>query len=87
MLQDALRLMAEGGVRSLAELAERLEVSQDLALQMLEDLKRGGYLKADLMGCTGACEGCPAAHTCSLTAQARLWTVTPKGLALLRVRP
>jgi len=83
MLEEALGLVVRGEVGSLAELAERLDVSQPLATQMLEDLRRAGYLKLDLMGCTGACEGCSLAPTCSLTAQARLWTVTPMGLAVL----
>jgi Mn-dependent DtxR family transcriptional regulator len=83
MLEDALRLVAEGRVGNLDELAARLEVSRDLAVQMLADLVQAGYLKVERMGCTAACEGCPLAEECALGPGVRLWTVTPKGQAWL----
>lgn len=83
MLVETLRLVAEGRAANLDELAARLEVSRDLAAQMLADLARAGYLRVERMGCTAACEGCPAATECALGPGLRLWTVTPKGQAWL----
>lgn len=83
MLTEALRLVAEGHVGSLDDLAARLEVSRDLAAQMLSDLVRAGYLKVERMGCTAACEGCPQAAECATGLGVRLWTVTSKGQAWL----
>lgn len=83
MLEDLLRLVAEGRVANLDELATHLEVSRDLAAQMLADLAQAGYLKVERMGCTAGCEGCPVAAECALGPGLRLWTVTPKGQAWL----
>ncbi|MGC8839659.1 MAG: FeoC-like transcriptional regulator [Anaerolineae bacterium] len=83
MLEDALRLVAEGRAANLDELAARLAVSRELAAQMLSDLVRAGYLKVERVGCTAACEGCPLAAECALGPGVRLWTVTPKGQAWL----
>ncbi|MBC7224755.1 MAG: hypothetical protein H5T59_10865 [Anaerolineae bacterium] len=88
MLEEALRLVAEGQVGSLDELAAHLEISRDLAAQMLADLVRAGYLSLNQAGCVspGRCEGCPQAAACALGSAVRLWTVTPKGLAWLARR-
>lgn len=83
MLLETLRLIAGGEIADLTDLADRLEVSPGLAVQMLEDLRQRGYLRLDQPGCTGGCEGCPLAATCSFQARPRLWTVTSKGSALL----
>ena len=39
-----LRLLGEGGIRSTAELARRLDISEGLVGLMMEDLTRRGYL-------------------------------------------
>jgi hypothetical protein len=84
MLEDVLRLIARGEVAHLGELADQLGVSQELGGQMVEDLGRLGYLRLDMVGCSGACQGCSQATGCSVSTKPRLWTVTPKGQALLR---
>lgn len=86
MLEEALRLVAEGRAANLDELADRLGASRDLVAQVLLDLVRAGYLKVERMGCTAACEGCPMATECALGPGLRLWTVTPKGQAWLKRR-
>jgi Mn-dependent DtxR family transcriptional regulator len=83
MLEDVLRLIARGEVAHLGELADQLGVSQDLGAQMVEDLGRLGYLRLDRIGCTETCQGCSLATGCSVSTKPRLWTVTPKGQALL----
>lgn len=55
-----LRILGEGGIRSIAELARRLEVSEALVGMIAEDLARRGYLAVLGDGC-GACSGCGSA--------------------------
>ncbi|NLE75212.1 MAG: hypothetical protein GX605_00490 [Chloroflexi bacterium] len=83
MLHEALRLMAESRVGSLRDLAEHLEVSEDLAEMILSQLQRLGYVRTDRLGCSGGCAGCPVAQGCVHRESLRLWTLTPKGQAAL----
>lgn len=77
-----LGLLAEGGIRSLADLARRLDVSEALARLMAEDLTRRGYLVALESGCASTCAGCSLSGACS-TADAHaampLLALTAKG--------
>jgi Mn-dependent DtxR family transcriptional regulator len=66
VLNEVLRLLAEGGVHSTAELARRLEVSEELVTTMVEDLARRGYLTRLTLDCRIACKGCSLAHTCAV---------------------
>ncbi len=64
-----LSLLAEGGIRSLSELARRLDVSEGLLRLMAENLARQGYLAPLGDGCTTtsttACDGCALSDACS----------------------
>jgi len=82
MLRELLRLMAQGGVRTRAELARELGVSEGLVEQMLEDLARMGYLKPVEGSCASQCTACPLAKTCAAGTPARIWALTEKGLRL-----
>lgn len=83
-----LRLLSAGGIRSTAELAQKLGVSDGLVTMMAEDLMRRGYLAAlsggdacDAGGRT-ACSGCSLSAACSVpTARDRLplLALTPRG--------
>ncbi|MHB0876318.1 MAG: FeoC-like transcriptional regulator [Anaerolineae bacterium] len=78
MLQSALRLIAAGEALSSGQLAQRLDVSPEIAKGALEQLVRLGYLKpsgADT--CKAACSGCPQGQACFVAAQ--LWALTEKG--------
>jgi DNA-binding IscR family transcriptional regulator len=79
MLEELLRLVAEGGVHSYEDLTERLAVPEPLLEAMLEDLARLGYLRAVSDTCTGHCAGCPIGH-CNVTGPGRLWALTDKGM-------
>ena len=79
MLKKLLRLIAEGGTRTRAELARELEVSEGLVKQMLEDLTRMGYLQPIAGGCDACCAACPLAKTCAVGTPARVWTLTERG--------
>jgi bacterioferritin-associated ferredoxin len=78
MIDQLLRLVAEGGVHSYEDLTRHLSISQPLLEMMLEDLARRGYLRSVGNGCGGHCGGC-AAGVCSIVGPARLWTLTEKG--------
>ena len=78
MLEELLRLVAEGGVHSYEDLIGRLAVSEPLLEAMLEDLARLGYLRAVSDTCAGHCAGC-SIGSCSVTGPGRLWALTDKG--------
>lgn len=62
-----LSLLSCGGIRSTAELARRLGVSEALVGMMAEDLTRRGYLQAlDGGDCSTGCGGCAVVSQCKL---------------------
>ena len=79
MLQRLLDLVAEGGLRSYADLARELGVSQGLLGQMIEDLAWMGYLRPVAGDCETQCPGCPLAKTCAIGGPTRVWALTGKG--------
>jgi DNA-binding IscR family transcriptional regulator len=79
MLQELLQIVAEGGVHSYENLAQRLSISQPLLEAMLEDLGRLGYLRSMGDGCGGKCQACPAG-SCSVSSPGHLWTLTEQGV-------
>ena len=79
MLQRLLDLVAEGGLRSYADLARELGVSEGLVGQMIEDLARRGYLRPVAGSCESRCTGCSLAETCAAGGPTRVWALTEKG--------
>jgi hypothetical protein len=65
LLNEMLRLLSEGGIHSIAEMARRLGVGQELAAAMVADLARRGYLAPLDMGCATRCDGCGLASACA----------------------
>jgi len=78
MLQDLLTIVAQGGIHSYDELAERLSIPQSLLEMMLHDLERLGYLRAVGSSCDRQCASCPIG-SCSVAGPRRLWSLTEKG--------
>lgn len=78
MLQRLLTLIAAGQQRSLAELAQKMEISPILLEEMLQQLVHQGYLE-DLTCRTTGCDGCPAKGACFTGAHQRMWALTVKG--------
>jgi hypothetical protein len=84
MLLDTLRLLATGQVQNQIDLAERLNVSEALVVQMLQTLAFQGYLVPTMMG--GGCTGCAACHGSQpccppgRSPETRGWLLTPKGI-------
>jgi len=83
VIEQLLKMVAEGGVHSYEELAQRLSISQPLLEAMLEDLSRLGYLSAVQAGCAGHCTGCSVSG-CSVVGTGSLWTLTDKGARAAR---
>jgi len=61
-------------------LAQRLDVSEELLQQMIEELVRIGYLKPVVGDCNDRCAGCPFAAQCAIGGAGRIWTLTEKGV-------
>ena len=76
-----LRLLNDGGLHSLAELARRLKLSEPLVAAMVDDLDRRGYLAAVGDACGTACTGCGIQAACAANGApaSRLLAPTPKG--------
>jgi hypothetical protein len=79
VIEQLLRMVAEGGIHSYDELAQRLSISQPLLEVMLEDLARLGYLNAVQNGCGGHCGACQMSG-CAVVGTRRLWALTDKGV-------
>lgn len=80
MLKEVLRIVAQGGIHTRGELARRLDVSEELLQQMIEELERLGYLKPVAGDCHHRCAGCPFATECAIGGAGRIWALTEKGL-------
>ena len=82
MLDTLLDMIAEGGIHSQAELANRLGVSKELLGQMLEDLLRMGYLAPVAGDCPSQCEACSLAGICAVGSSSQAYTLSEKGARL-----
>ena len=60
-----LRLLSDGGLHSVTELARRLGLSEPLVAAMVADLDRRGYLAAVGDACGTACVGCGVQQACA----------------------
>jgi hypothetical protein len=74
-----LHLLGEGGIRSTAELARRLDTSEGLVGLMVEDLNRRGYLAPLDAGCSSGCDACGLAAGCGATTKPPVLALTEKG--------
>jgi DNA-binding IscR family transcriptional regulator len=80
VLDQVLRIAAQGGIHTRRELAQRLDVSEELLQQMIDELVRMGYLKPVAGDCDGRCAGCSFAAECAIGGAGRIWTLTGKGV-------
>lgn len=80
MLDQVLRIVAQGGIHTRRELARRLNVSEELLRQMIEELARLQYLKPVAGDCDHRCAGCPFATQCAIGEAGHIWALTEKGL-------
>lgn len=84
MLVRLLRLLADQGSRSTAELAGALGVPAALVRTMLDDLTRRGYLATITAGCSTGCGSCATRTVCAEKDRPGVWSITEKGARLLR---
>lgn len=82
MLDTLLHMIAEGGVRSQAELANKLGIGRELLEQMLEELQRMGYLAPVAGTRAGECPECPLLNICTAGSSPRVYALTEKGARL-----
>jgi hypothetical protein len=59
-----LEILSTGGIRSTAELARQLEISEGIVTALAENLARHGYLAPVPTGCATSCSGCWVATSC-----------------------
>ena len=78
MLDQVLRIVAQGGIHTRRELAQQLGVGEELLQQMIDDLVRIGCLKPVVGDCNDRCAGCPFAAECVIGGAGRIWTLTEK---------
>ncbi len=78
MLEELLKLLADGGAHTPESLARELGTSRDMVERMLADLARLGYLEPVAGACQSACAGCPSAAVCSVGTAQRVWALTEK---------
>ena len=94
MLQKFLQIIQQGGVQSHLEIAQRLQISPGMALQMAHDLARMGYLEESGGDCSpdaaafgvSTGPGGSTGHACGGCAASsacqvgfRQWALTKKG--------
>jgi len=82
MFYQFLRSVQIGNVHSLVEMARIMNISQDMALQMVMELTQKGYLQTIGGDCTTPepnCSDCLAGSACQ--ANNRGWHLTEKGKA------
>ncbi len=79
MLRKLLHLAIGLDTADTVTLARALNVSPEQMRQMLDHLKRLGYLEEVVPGCEQPCERCPLRSACLYRHQPRVWTLTRKG--------
>jgi DeoR/GlpR family transcriptional regulator of sugar metabolism len=87
VLFQLLDMLAEGGVHTPVELANRLDVTEKLVERMLVDLSRMGYLRSVSGGACDAstnsapepCSDCPLSSACAVCEPGtQVWALTQK---------
>ena len=80
MLHKFLETILYGDVQSLLEISRKMNISQDMVLQMANELTNKGYLQeigADCDETQKGCSECPVNKGCQ--AIVRHWFLTEKG--------
>lgn len=83
MFRNLLKLLAEGDIYNIPQLARMLGVSEEIGRMMIADLTRQGYLQTINSNCELQCKSCPISKACTLGKNAKIWVVTEKGYRLI----
>lgn len=84
MLITLLKTLSAGGTYSLSDLAQRLEVGEELVRQMVEHLVTLGCLGPAAGPCRQECKACSLEASC-LSRPEHSWTLTEKGRRAVHV--
>ena len=79
MLFRLLQVVHSMHAHSLKELAQQLDVSQELVESMIEELARLGYLRPLAEKCGDECSHCAMGGTCAIGGLGRVWVLTELG--------
>jgi DNA-binding Lrp family transcriptional regulator len=77
-------MVRTGEVQSLLEIARSMDISPDMALQIMQELTKKGYLEEIGTDCEQpqkGCSDCPLNSTCQETV--RRWFLTEKGRSVI----
>jgi DNA-binding Lrp family transcriptional regulator len=80
MLHRLLEILRDGEIQSLLEIAQKLNISSDMVLQMVNQLTERGYLQEIRIDCDetqAGCPDCPINNSCQTIV--RHWSLTEKG--------
>ena len=80
MLQQLLKIIQTGEEHNLGEIAQSMNISVDMVLQIIQKLTDKGYLQeisADCSESENICSDCPANQGCHKLV--RQWLLTEKG--------
>ena len=79
MLFQLLKVIHSMSAHSLKELAQQLDVSQELVESMIEELARLDYLRPLAAKCSDECGHCPVGGMCAIGGLGRVWALTESG--------
>jgi hypothetical protein len=88
MLHQMLSVIQAGEAHALQEIAQSMNISADMALQMIKELTDKGYLQEISSDCDqqqNACKECPTKMDCHSIL--RQWLLTEKGKAAVSEAP
>lgn len=80
MLNQLLKITAQGGIHSIKDLAKEFDITESLVQTILEDLERMGYLQRIGATCAGRCEHCETSAGCTFSTGGKIWSLTQAGL-------
>lgn len=85
MLKETLSLINKTNLYSHPHISKELNITEDLAKVLVEDLIRMGYLIEDLSSsaCNISCNKCPYARSCNTTL-VKTFKISSKGERLLK---
>ena len=80
MLVAFLKVIKDGNLMSMLEVAQKLQIAPGMAYRIAEELAHKGYLEEVGVDCGtpgSGCTGCPAGGSCG--SHTRRWLLTAKG--------
>jgi hypothetical protein len=87
LLERLLETMAVGPSRSISALAQEMDVSEDMAARMIQELVRLGYLRPVRAEAAGKCAACSQAGCPVPRGALQGWLLTERGhRAVQRIR-